>query len=168
MKLGEGVCGIVKLENGMAVKTIKLNKKDIQNVYKLNNYKNYNIPPPRNCDISNLPNLHTPIPGINPWRELKILEKIKNLNGVVTLKKYLIDIENQELKLYFDLEGYTNLKNNIKYLSVNSINKIYKTIEKVIIELNKLGIIHMDLKPSNIILDNNNNPIICDFGWSNV
>lgn len=31
--------------------------------------------------------------------------------------------------------------------------------------LHKHDILHRDLKPENILLDENNNALLCDFGW---
>lgn len=171
MILGMGVSGPVIEKDGLAIKTIKLEIQDLENKYNLNNYKNISFPPPRNCDIpdpkyfiDNQPF----IPGINPWRELFILQKLKdcNIKGVIKYSKH--EIVNNSLIIYTEVAGYTTFYDWLKSSSFSKekLTNIVSKIENIISELSKLNIIHMDLKPKNIILNKDLEPIILDFGWS--
>ena len=163
MILGTGVCGNVVQVGDSAMKTVKLEQIDIDNIYNLTNYKKIPIPPPRNCDLPKFYEDGQPcIPGINPWRELRLLELCKGIPGVVQLKNYTVDVDKKELKLYMEIAGNKKLT---KDLPMNILNNIYNTLIDTINELNDRNILHLDIKPKNIVLDDNNNPTIVDFGW---
>lgn len=168
--LGEGVSGPVTEKNGLAIKTINLDPIDLANKYNLSNYKNISFPPPRNCDIPHpdfFINNQSFIPGINPWRELELLRKLIGIPGIVQIVIHEIDEINNKLILKTKVAGKQTLD---KWLmsddySEEKLNKILEIIKKTVKILIDFGILHMDLKPKNIVLNNNLNPIIIDFGW---
>jgi serine/threonine protein kinase len=63
-----------------------------------------------------------------------------------------------------DLFAYVKESNG---LDEGKAKLIFYKILKAVEHCNKCGICHRDLKLDNILLDKNNNPILCDFGYSN-
>ena len=135
----------------------------------------------------------TPLEGI--LREISILKKVNHPNLV---KLYEIMHKQDKSKLYLVLEYcehgdlmYFDEKKNIftvnKYIferhlkkseSELNIEKVYYTenlirsfIRQTIRGLNylhRIGVIHKDIKPNNILLDKNNNCKIIDFNFSSI
>ncbi len=137
--------------------------------------------------------LTNPLEGI--LKEIAILKKVENKNLVKLYeimynkkkqKKYLVleYCENGDLMEYDDdKEKFIVNKNifqkylkNIKnptdieqlYYSENQIRKFIRQIIRGLNYLHRLGIIHGDIKPNNILLDKKNECKIIDFNFSSI
>ncbi|TYQ16923.1 UNVERIFIED_CONTAM: serine/threonine protein kinase [Acetivibrio alkalicellulosi] len=92
---------------------------------------------------------------IKKYRHKNIVEYIdhfiENETGYIILKKY----KGKTLDKYIQ-------ECNISY--VDMIKKIFIPIVKAVTYIHKKRIIHRDIKPGNIIVDESNKPIIIDFG----
>ena len=141
-KLGEGGCGnvyLIKKENKYyALKKFqsKLTKEDIDN---------YN----------------------------ELIKTISEINNKYIIKYYGSYEDNNSFNVLMEYAGECNLKQFIrKYKDSNELiqENIIKNIIIQICEglkvIHKNGIIHRDLTPENILIDENNNIKICDFGFS--
>jgi len=99
-------------------------------------------------------------------REGNILQQLNHPNIV----KFLGSEENEK-NLYFFLElvGGTDLKAHMiqNSLSISEIRDIFKQISKAIYFCHQLNIIHRDLKQSNILVDDQKQIKLIDFGLSN-
>ena len=62
-----------------------------------------------------------------------------------------------------DLFYYVKNKHGLNEIEAKSF---FKNIVEPVNQCHKQGIIHRDLKLENILLDENNNPILCDFGFA--
>ena len=113
---------------------------------------------------------------VNFKRETEILKTINHHNIV---KFYGIFEENNKYYLIFEFAENGSLKNciekyksrfnnpkEIKPLKENFVIKLFKDILNGLNYLHNNNIIHRDIKPDNILLDNNNNAKITDFGIS--
>lgn len=175
--LGEGVSGPVIEENGMAVKTILLDREDIEHMYDLSNYKKIVFPPPRNCEIPDPRYFRDDqpfLPGVNPWRELAILKECIDVEGVVRIIDYDVcsvwedGREGGYLVIRTKVAGRRTLSDWLESDEYNIVDlkKIMDSICRSLVSLSMIGVVHMDLKPRNIVLDEVLNPTIVDFGWS--
>ena len=99
-------------------------------------------------------------------REKEILEKLKNMKGVPELifaenvaEPFLVMeyIKGESLKTYRVMHGKISEKTLIRFM--------YKTC-KVLEKIHKRGVVHMDLKPENIILHPSGRIYLIDFGVS--
>ena len=99
-------------------------------------------------------------------RENEILEKLKNMKGVPELifaenaaEPFLVMeyIKGESLKTYRVMHGKISEKTLIRFM--------YKTC-KVLEKIHKRGVVHMDLKPENIILHPSGRIYLIDFGVS--
>jgi len=155
-----------------------------------NTKNNFNMDPenmPRNWKFKDQRDTIYPnISGVNPSREVEIY---KLLNG-----KEWYPVENIVLKTTSSkgvIYDNTDINNNIVLINEErnlgkfcywivqenkgktlkqmftqcDINIVYKNIWNIINEMRCMGILHMDLHPNNIIVDNNNDVFIIDFGW---
>ena len=100
----------------------------------------------------------------NPY----IVEYIDSGNEEVTIDNY--EPENNKYIIFdyyskYDLYTYINLTGRLKEIySKILFKKILETVQL----LHSKGIYHLDFKLSNILLDNDFNPKICDFGLSKI
>ena len=100
--------------------------------------------------------------------ELSILAQLKKKPYIVQLINY----KKYESKMYMiiSLGSQGTLGTflaNSEYLS--SYSNVIKFINQLLIglqEIHKAGFVHADLKPDNIVIDENNNPLIIDFDVS--
>ena len=114
-------------------------------------------------------------------KEVDILKKLSlyNFKGIIHLISYgeepivneeTNDEEENNNQQYIILDYIPN--NDLFYhvkkskgLNENEAKYIFYKIVKAVQQCHINGICHRDLKLENILLDNNNNPIICDFGF---
>ena len=135
------------------VKSIENGEKYAAKVY--DNYSKYYF---NEIDaLNNLSSLnHENIVHIKEYGEEYIInDGIKEQNK----KQYiLLDyLPNKDLFYYIFLSHEFNEKK-----AISIFNKIAKAVEKC----HEKGICHMDLKLENILLNENNEPVLCDFGFS--
>lgn len=97
--------------------------------------------------------------------EVKIMQKINHPN---IIKYYNHFINEESLDIIMEYASNGNIQN--KYIYKNISNKqIYLFLQQLINAikyLHSLKIVHGDIKPSNLLLDKNNNLKIADFGCS--
>jgi serine/threonine protein kinase len=98
--------------------------------------------------------------------ELEIFKKISNVRNTNQLKKVFKLSKNWFF--LFDYANDNNLSYHVKEYGVFSEKKIFiilKVLLRVLKKVHKLNIIHNDIKPENILV-NNNNYYLCDWGIS--
>jgi serine/threonine protein kinase len=98
--------------------------------------------------------------------EINTLEKLKNIHGIVQVRDRG---QYEELPWYVMefIEGpdiSTGLKGKSLYVQVRILRKLVKALSLA----HQKGIVHLDLKPANILLAGGEEPIILDFGISKV
>jgi serine/threonine protein kinase len=101
--------------------------------------------------------------------EIEVLKKLQHSN-IVKVEK----IEDDE-RYHYILFKYINgkdFKNNFSSLINQNIKcNFFKSIIKILETIDYIhthNFIHKDIKPSNIIIDSNNNPYILDFGTATI
>jgi serine/threonine protein kinase len=111
--------------------------------------------------------------------EIEMLERLSSLNNnnIINLISYGEDyienngIQENEKKNYIILDYLPNKDlflyiTNIKETNENDVKQIFSKILKAVEYCHNKGICHRDLKLENIMLDKNNEPVLCDFGLS--
>lgn len=104
--------------------------------------------------------------------EIKFLKKFKgkpNICQMESSQKYMGTHKNQDVtKIVMYQHLYKGTLDEIKKenLSVETLTKIFKGCLKGLEAIHKKEILHADIKPQNILLDEENNPYITDFGGS--
>lgn len=98
--------------------------------------------------------------------EINTLEKLKNIPGIVQVKDRG---QYEELPWYVMeyIDGpdiSSGLKGKSLYVQVRILRKLVKALSQA----HQKGIVHLDLKPANILLAGGEEPIILDFGISKV
>jgi len=106
----------------------------------------------------------------NSPNELKILNYLKLTSCADHVPNLLTSVYNNNNNKILIIMEYINGKNLYcileKNLYKNNWNNIFKNLTRVLYNLHSHGIIHHDLKPENIIVMNNLNIKIIDFGFS--
>lgn len=99
--------------------------------------------------------------------EFKISKKLININGIYKIKEYIE--ENGTIYIIVNYITGNTLKEYIinNNLEFNEIINIFMKIVKIMKNVHDRGVLHLDLKPSNIIIDNKKNVNIIDFGLAN-
>ena len=184
---------IKKLGQGSICKVKLVEKNNIKYALKIINKNNLLKKKKFQKDENGKMVISTPLEGI--LREISILKKVNHPNLV---KLYEIMHKEDRSKIYLvleycehgDLMTFDEQKNIFtvnkyifeKHLKKNScelnIEKVYYTenlirsfIRQIIRGLNylhRIGVIHKDLKPNNILLDKDNNCKIIDFNFSSI
>ncbi|CAK65891.1 unnamed protein product (macronuclear) [Paramecium tetraurelia] len=94
-------------------------------------------------------------------REISALSSLKGQNHIVPLQKVIFE----KGCVYIVLPFYPyNLYEHIKKNSEINYKKIFKQLLLGVYNIHKLGFMHRDLKPLNILVDEKQNVYISDFG----
>jgi serine/threonine protein kinase len=105
---------------------------------------------------------------ISAFRELECLYQLCGIENIVQL----LDAFYIKSTLFFVLEyceqTLHDLFKTMKYTSINdvAIKLIFKQILQGLVEINRRGFIHFDIKPKNILIDLKGTVKICDFSIS--
>ena len=105
--------------------------------------------------------------GQNIKREIAVHKRIHH-PYVIKFHSY----EHWDNKVFLILEYAEkgNLFNFLKKLKSpmkdDEIWEMYRKICEGVLAIHENGIVHWDLKPENILINADNDPKICDFGWS--
>ena len=104
-----------------------------------------------------------------------MLNILKKINNYYVIKYYDSFIEDDCFCVMMEYDGKKNLKqfieyykNNCELIPENIIEKIIVQICEGLKEIHKNNLIHRDLTPDNIFIDENNNIKIGDFGISKI
>lgn len=95
---------------------------------------------------------------------------VKKLLGISALyKKYIIKYvehfyENETIYLITEKIDGRSLQEYIENGEDYSIRKTAKSLVKAVRQVHKMGVIHCDIKPSNILIDKNGEVVLIDFG----
>lgn len=114
------------------------------------------------------------IQGINRYNKVCILNEIKILlinNSDFLLKCYDLFIHKKKLCIITEYINGGDLEQYVKNNKIKSEQDIIKIFLKICVGINSLhinNIIHRDIKPANILITNNGDIKICDFGISKV
>ncbi|CAD8165882.1 unnamed protein product [Paramecium pentaurelia] len=94
-------------------------------------------------------------------REIAALSSLKGQNHIVPLQKVIFE----KGCVYIVLPFYPyNLYEHIKQNDDINYKKVFKQLLLGVYNIHKLGFMHRDLKPLNILVDDNQNVYISDFG----
>ena len=114
--------------------------------------------------ICNLNNFQSNSMKETSFIEIEILKQINHPNIIKIYNHFFNNNYNILILEYCpesDLLHYIK-KNGL--FKINEIKKFFKPIIEALIYLKKKGISHSDIKPSNILIDKYNRPILSDFG----
>lgn len=96
-------------------------------------------------------------------KELSLLKELDNVKNIIQIKKIILN----ENLFGFAMQKYDEtLKEKISLIGIDDIKKIMYQLLLSLHNCHSQNIIHRDLNPGNILIDNNNNIILSDFGLS--
>jgi serine/threonine protein kinase len=98
--------------------------------------------------------------------EIKILKNTYHYN---IIKLYDVIETNDTICMIMEYAEGGELFNYVlekKHLSEDESRRIFQQIIDAIYYLHQIGVCHRDLKLENILMNENNEPILCDFGFS--
>ena len=99
-------------------------------------------------------------------REARILAEINHPNVVNVLEVFK---QNNTVYIVMEFISGRSLKHEVEKNGILTEEKLKKIIFKIgqaLDYIHEKNILHLDIKPSNILMDNNNNPKLIDFGIS--
>ena len=99
-------------------------------------------------------------------REARILAEIHHPNVVNVLEVFK---QNNTVYIVMEFISGRSLKHEVEKNGVfteEKLKKIIYTVGQALDYIHGKNILHLDIKPSNILMDNNNNPRLIDFGIS--
>lgn len=124
-----------------------------------------------NSDIENFPLLYhyriikkndVPIQKFDD--KFKLHADIKKWNNNKNIEKYILDKNNSKYQIVMFLEYFPEILGNWLKCNFKQTKSYLSQIIKIINFLKKNGIIHLDTHDRNILVDNNNNIYLTDFG----
>ena len=111
--------------------------------------------------------------------EIEMLKRLSSLNcpNIIKLISYgeeyitINGIPEKEKKQFILIDYLPNKDlffyvSNLKEMNESNIKTIFYKIVKAVEQCHNKGVCHRDLKLENIMLDKNNQPVLCDFGLS--
>ena len=109
------------------------------------------------------------ISNVKLHQEIVILKRISDRKYLMKL----LEVFEDENFIYLVLEYHKNgdlitYLNNKRFLSEDELAPIFKRISMAVKTLHNLGIIHRDIKMDNVMLDQNGDPVLSDFGISSI
>lgn len=90
------------------------------------------------------------------YKEIMITQRIQGIRGVVKLH----DIQEDDTHLYMIMDKYNEVSH------IHDAKQYAKTLLDTLSEVHERNIIHNDLKHQNVMVDDQNNYILIDFGCS--
>jgi serine/threonine protein kinase len=96
-------------------------------------------------------------------KEIRILKKLRHPN-IINLKSAIYF--DQQTSILFDFMKYSDMYNSMYLITYYTTPKFFEQLANACKYCNENGIIHADIKSENILIDNNMNPILTDFGLS--
>lgn len=106
---------------------------------------------------------------MNCFKEASLMRKAYSSN-VAKLEEYFVDFESKNVFLVFQVYKGGNLESYMeknKNMSEREIKDLFTGILKGVQALHDKNIIHSDIKPENVLMSEDGNPFISDFGLSN-
>ena len=112
------------------------------------------------------------------YKEIEILKRLYDISGIAHLITYgetltITDeiLDEDEIQKYIIMDYIPNKDlfyyvKNSKGIDENKVKFLFYKILKAVEQCHNKGICHRDLKLENILLDDLNNPILCDFGFA--
>ncbi|EGR30860.1 hypothetical protein IMG5_122170 [Ichthyophthirius multifiliis] len=146
-KIGEGAYGIVykgqhkQTEEFVAIKQVKVQDYDTWGM-------------PQQC-----------------LRELQSLKLLQNIQNIIQLKKVIYDYKDKQIFLifeYFDQDLHVYIHQRDIYSLTYSVKKIIFQILLGLSQIHNKRIIHRDIKPQNILINDQGVVKIADFGISRI
>lgn len=102
--------------------------------------------------------------------EIMLLRSMNHKNVMKYIDSFTIEDDNNNRFFVIITEYYEggNLAQLIESNGVNveNIQNIFSGIAKAVRYIHTRGIAHLDIKPDNILLDKDFNPVLCDFGFA--
>jgi serine/threonine protein kinase len=95
--------------------------------------------------------------------EIRILKKLEHPNVIKLKSEIRFD---QRVGILFDFMKYSHLRNSTSLLTYLTIPRFFEQLASACKYCNDNGIIHSDIKGENVLIDDNLNPILIDFGFS--
>lgn len=99
-------------------------------------------------------------------REMLTLMSISKHPCIVELKGYTLDEINFYFGIVLEFASKGSLQQNMENLTITEKSKVVFGMLSSLSYLNSIGIVYRDLAPKNILIKENNEMLLCDFGTS--
>jgi len=100
--------------------------------------------------------------------EIKALDRLREIETVVNLNYVYRTRTEYTLILDLHKQDLHHIIERNEVLKESDVQKMFKTILETVNQMHQLGVIHLDLKPQNILLSDSEKIRICDFGLSKI